>query len=132
MQQHQILSLGLLTSHLIQVRTWIVSTGPSVFTGIENVRSEPTNRRSRTSANTVWVRARLCKLQKRCTWLAAASDKVNQLLARHLWLSLASSITKTGRCDIAESGVKHNTVLDSKQADKKIIITENNDFKQEY
>ena len=29
----------------------------------------------------VWVRARLCKLQKGCTRLAAASDKVYQLLA---------------------------------------------------
>jgi hypothetical protein len=31
--------------------------------------------------NTAWVRARLCELQKRCTRLAAASDKVYQLLA---------------------------------------------------
>ena len=43
------LSLGLLTSNLIQVRNWTVSTGPSVFTGLENVRSEPTNRQSWTS-----------------------------------------------------------------------------------
>jgi hypothetical protein len=43
------LSLRLLTSYLIQVRNWTVSTGPSDFTGLENVRSEPTNRRSRTS-----------------------------------------------------------------------------------
>jgi hypothetical protein len=28
-----------------------------------------------------WFRARLCKLQKRCTRLAAASDKVYQLIA---------------------------------------------------
>jgi hypothetical protein len=47
MQQH--LSLGLLTTHLIQVRNWTVSTGPSVFTALENVRSELTNRRSQTS-----------------------------------------------------------------------------------
>jgi hypothetical protein len=33
----------------IQVRNWTVSTGPSVFTGLENARSEPTNRRSWTS-----------------------------------------------------------------------------------
>ena len=45
-----------------------------------------------------WVRARLCKLQKGCTRLAAASDKVYQLLAQ----GLASSTTKTGRRDIAE------------------------------
>jgi hypothetical protein len=36
-------------SCLIQVRNWTVSTGLSVFTGLENVRSEPTNRRPRTS-----------------------------------------------------------------------------------
>jgi len=55
--------------------------------------------------NTAWVRARLCKLQKRCTRLAAASDKVYQLLARGRWLSPgtpASSTTKIGRHDIAE------------------------------
>ena len=43
------MSLGILTTHLIQVRNWTVSTGPSVFTGLENVRSEPTNRPSLTS-----------------------------------------------------------------------------------
>jgi hypothetical protein len=53
----------------------------------------------------VWVRARLCKLQKGCTRLAAASDKVYQFLAHGRWLSPgtpASSTTKTGRHDIAE------------------------------
>jgi hypothetical protein len=57
-----------------------------------------------------WVRARLCKLQKRCTRLAAASDQVYQLLVHGQWFSPgtpASSTTKTGRHDIAESGVKH-------------------------
>ena len=60
--------------------------------------------------NTAWVRAQLCKLQKGCTRLAAASDKVYQLLAYGRWFSPgtpASSTTKTGRHDIAESGVKH-------------------------
>ena len=55
--------------------------------------------------NTAWVRARLCKLQKRWTRLAAASDKVYQLLAHGRWFSPgtpASSITKTGHHDIAE------------------------------
>ena len=55
--------------------------------------------------NTTWVRARLCKLQKGCTRLAAASDKVYQLLDHGRWFSLgtpASSTTKTGRHDIAE------------------------------
>ena len=55
--------------------------------------------------NTAWVRARLCKLQKGCTRLAAASDKAYQLLAHGRWFSpgtSASSTTKTGRHDIAE------------------------------
>ena len=50
--------------------------------------------------NTAWVRAPLCKLQKR-----NASDKVYQLLAHGRWFSPgtpASSTTKTGRHDIAE------------------------------
>ena len=49
--------------------------------------------------------------KKGCTRLAAASDKVYQLLARGRWFfpgNPASSTTKTGRHDIAESGVKHN------------------------
>ena len=55
--------------------------------------------------NTAWVRARLCKLQKGGTRLAAASEKVYQLLTQGRWFSLgtpASSTTKTGRHDIAE------------------------------
>jgi len=55
--------------------------------------------------NTAWVRAQLCKLQKRCTRLTAASDKVYQLLAQSRWFSPgtpASSTTKTSRHDIAE------------------------------
>jgi len=53
----------------------------------------------------VWVRARLCKLQKRCTRLAAASDKVYQLFAHGRLFSQgtpASSTTKAGRHDTAE------------------------------
>jgi hypothetical protein len=41
---------------------------------------------------------------------SAASDKVYQLLAHGRWFSpgtVASSTTKTGHHDIAESGVKH-------------------------
>ena len=52
-----------------------------------------------------WVRVRLCKLQKGCTRLAAASDKVYQLLAHGRWFSPgtpASSTTKTGPHDTAE------------------------------
>ena len=47
----------------------------------------------------------LCKLQKGCTRLAAASDKAYQLLAHGWWFSPgtpAYSTTKTGRHDIAE------------------------------
>jgi hypothetical protein len=54
--------------------------------------------------NTAWVRAQLCK--QGCIRLAAASDKVYQLLAHGRWFSSgipASSTTKTGRRhDIAE------------------------------
>ena len=42
--------------------------------------------------------------------LAAASDKVYQLLAHGRWFSpgaLASSTTKAGLYDTAESGIKH-------------------------
>jgi hypothetical protein len=53
----------------------------------------------------VWVRTRFYKLQTECTRLAAASDKVYQLLAHGRWFSPgtpASFTTKTGRHDIAE------------------------------
>jgi hypothetical protein len=36
--------------------------------------------------NTAWVRALLCKLQKGCTRLTAASDKVYPLLAHGRWI----------------------------------------------
>jgi hypothetical protein len=52
-----------------------------------------------------WVRARFCKIQKGCTRLAAASDKVYQLLVHGWWFSPGtpvSSTAKTGRHDIAE------------------------------
>ena len=51
------------------------------------------------------VCAWLCKLQKRCTQLSAASDKAYQLLAHGRWFAPgtpASSTTKTGRHDLAE------------------------------
>jgi hypothetical protein len=64
-----------------------------------------TNNSYKPITNTAWVRARLCKLQKGSTRLAAASEKVYQLLAHGRWFSPdtpASSTTKTGRHDIAE------------------------------
>ena len=54
--------------------------------------------------NTAWVRGRLCKLQKRCTRFAAASDKVYPLLAHDRWFSPgipAFFTTKTSRHYIA-------------------------------
>jgi hypothetical protein len=70
--------------------------------------------------NTTWVRARVCKLQKRLHSTRSASDKVYQLLAHGRWFSSgtpASSTTKTGRHDIAESGGKHQ-----KSINQSIII----------
>ena len=55
--------------------------------------------------NTAWARARLCKLRKRCTRLAAARDHAYQLLVHGQWFSpgtLASSTTTTGHHDIAK------------------------------
>jgi hypothetical protein len=55
--------------------------------------------------NTAWVGSLVCKLQKGCTRIAVASNKVYQLLTHERWFSPgipASSTTKTGRHDIAE------------------------------
>ena len=52
-----------------------------------------------------WVHDRLCKLQRRCTQLADASDKAYESPAHGRWFSPgtpASSTTKTGRHDLAE------------------------------
>jgi hypothetical protein len=60
------------------------------------------------------VGSQLCKLQKGCTRLAAASDKADQLLAHGRWFSPgtpASSTTKTDRHDIAEILLKEDAVL---------------------
>ena len=71
--------------------------------------------------NIAWVHARLCKLQKGCIRLAAASDKVYQLLAHCRWFSPgtpASSTTKTGRHGIAEILLKValNTINEMKSS----------------
>ena len=75
--------------------------------------------------NTAWVCTQLCKLQKGFTRLAAASDKVYQLLAHGRWFSPASPTTKTGRHDIAEillkvalntkNQIKSNQILSHKK-----------------
>ena len=66
--------------------------------------------------------ARLCKLQKGCTRLAATSDKVYQLLAHGRWFCPASSTTKTGRHDIAEILLK--VVLNQDESMTQIIGTD--------
>jgi hypothetical protein len=70
-----------------------------------------------------WVRSRLCKLQKRCTRLAASSDKVYQLLADDWWFSpgTSSSFTiKTGRHDIAD--ILQNVALNIKKSINKTLL----------
>ena len=55
--------------------------------------------------NKVWISVRLCKSEKGCTRLAAASDKAYQLVAYGRWFSPgtpASSTTINGRHYIAE------------------------------
>jgi hypothetical protein len=71
--------------------------------------------------------------KKGCTRLAAASDKVSQLLAHGRWFSpgtLASSTTKTGRHDIAEIllkvalNIKNQSIDIKKQMTTSIEIEE--------
>jgi hypothetical protein len=50
-----------------------------------------------------------------CTRLAATSDKVYRG-------TLASSTTKTGRHDIAESGVKHNPINHKSNQQKNVLL----------
>jgi hypothetical protein len=55
--------------------------------------------------NTAWVRAGFVDYKNGCTRLAAASDKVYQLIAHGRWFTpgtSASSTIKTGCHDIAE------------------------------
>jgi len=71
----------------------------------------------------MWVRVRLCKLQKGYTRLAAASDKVYQLLAHGRWFSPGtpvSSTTKTGRHDIDEILLK--VALKTKKSNQSIML----------
>ena len=60
--------------------------------------------------------------KKGCTRLAVASDKVDQLLAQSRWFSPgtpASSTTKTGCHDIAESAVKTSKIKSNHQISSK-------------
>jgi hypothetical protein len=83
-------------SHMREIPGWLNELGNNSYKPI---------------TNTAWVCTRLCKLQKGYTRLAAASDKVYQLLVHGQWFSpgtSASSTTKTGSHDIAKSGTQHN------------------------
>jgi hypothetical protein len=53
--------------------------------------------------NTAWVRVRLCKLQKGCTRLAAASDKVYQLIAHGRWFSPGTPTSSTTKTFVAKN-----------------------------
>ena len=78
--------------------------------------------------NMTWV-----SYKKGCTRLAAASDKVYQLLAHGRWFSpgtLASSTTKTGchgmawySWNIAESGIKHQKSINQASKTNMTIIS---------
>jgi hypothetical protein len=50
-----IISVGLVTSYLFQVRNCTVSTGPSVFTGLDNVRSEKRTYQTSWKERNPWV-----------------------------------------------------------------------------
>jgi hypothetical protein len=81
---------------------YIIDTGPGC---LNELGSWIPNNSYKPITNTTWVHARHCKLQKGCTRLAPASDKVYQLLAHGRWFSPgipASSTIKTDRHDIAE------------------------------
>jgi hypothetical protein len=64
--------------------------------------------------------------KKGCTRLAAASDKVYQLLAQGRWFSPASSTTKTGRHDIAEILLK--VALNTKNSNSNSTFSTGNHY----
>jgi hypothetical protein len=76
-----------------------------------------------TSLSPIWrgIAPGFVNYKKGCIRLAAASDKVKQLLAHGPWFSpgtLASSTTKTGRHDIAEIFLK--VALNTKKINQSI------------
>ena len=79
-----------------------------------------------------WVHAQLCKLQKGCTRLAAASDTVYQLLAHGRWFSPgipASSTTTTGRHDIHVTEILLKVAINTiNQIISNLIIKKNHDI----
>jgi hypothetical protein len=70
-------------------RSMKVNWQPRVFQGLGGSMSWVvglSNNSYKPITNTAWVRARRCKLQKGCTRLAVACDKVYQLLAHGRWV----------------------------------------------
>jgi hypothetical protein len=70
-------------------RSMKVNWQPHVFQGLGGSVSWVvglSNNSYKPITNTVWVRARRCKLQKGCTRLAVACNKVYQLLAHGRWV----------------------------------------------
>ena len=111
---------SLLINEVFTEKTLVITRGPggsmSQVVGLLNNSYKPIT-------NTAWLRAQLCKLQKRCTRLAVASDKVYQLLAHGRWFSPASSTTKTDRHDIAEILLKVALSTKSMQNIVKQVLT---------
>ena len=67
--------------------TYVLSTDQQRGPGGSMSQVVGSNSSYKPITNTAWVGAQLCKLQQRCTRLAAASDKVYQLLAHGRWFS---------------------------------------------
>ena len=98
-----ILTTALVSSNSSFIISHIFDQGPGGSMSQASMSCQVTDNTPIT--NTAWVRARHCKLQKGCTRLVAASDKVYQLLAHGRWFSPgtpASSTTKAGRHEIVE------------------------------
>ena len=85
------ISTGISIKHRILVAQWVRALHLTTYTSLSPMRRG--------------FAPGFVNYKKGCTRLAAASDKVYQLLAHGRWFSLgtpASSATKTGRHDIAE------------------------------
>ena len=89
-----------------------------------------------TSQSPIWrgLASDFVNYKKECNRLAAASDKVYQLLAHGRWFSpgtLASFSTKTGRYDIAEILLKVSLSTINQIKSIRTIIKNRNNKKQE-
>ena len=75
-----------------------------------------------TSLSPIWFAPSFVNYKKGCTRLAAANDKVHQLLAQGWWFSPDSATTKTGPHDIAEIWLK--VALNTKNSKFKLYLHE--------